>query len=106
VAKIRTHYRKAGTANITPPAFGPGGFVPIPVDPIHAHKVRSYHGNSKIGSGKNISEGPSYAPLLPHARALKFSHQEIGVEKEDNKTYLNHCSPDIFLHGKNTDSSH
>jgi hypothetical protein len=59
------------------------------------------HGNSKIGSGKNISDGPSYAPLLAHTRALKFSHQEIGIKQEHDKPNLDHRSPGILLHGKN-----
>jgi len=61
---------------------------------------RGYRGDFKIGSGKNISDCPSYPPLLPHPRALKFSHQEIGIEQEDDKSHLDHRSPDIFLHGK------
>jgi hypothetical protein len=61
---------------------------------------RGYRGDYKIGSGKNISDCPSYAPLLPHPRALKFSHQEIGIKQEDDKSHLDHRSPDIFLHGK------
>src|SRR5208282_6266872 len=28
---------------------------------------RGYGGNGKIGSGKDISDCPSYTPLLPHA---------------------------------------
>ena len=40
---------------------------------------RDYRGDLKICSGKNISDCPSYASLLPHPRMLKFSHQEIGT---------------------------
>ena len=33
-----------------------------------------YHANSKIGSGKNISDCPSKTPPLSQAGALKFFH--------------------------------
>jgi hypothetical protein len=52
--------------------------------------------NRKIGSGKNISNRPRYSSLVTHTRALKFSHQEIRVKKEDNKANLNQWFPDIF----------
>ena len=61
---------------------------------------RGYRGNFKIGGSKDISNCPSDTPFLSHARALKFSHQEIRIEQEDDKTYLDHRSPDIFLHSK------
>src|SRR6202011_4208615 len=61
---------------------------------------RGYRGNFKIGSGKNITDSPNYTPFLPHASALKFSHQKIRIEQEDDKTHLDHRSPDIFLHNK------
>jgi hypothetical protein len=53
---------------------------------------RGDHRNFKIGSGEKISDGPSYTPLLPHARVFKLSHQEIRVEQEDDKAYLDHRS--------------
>jgi hypothetical protein len=59
---------------------------------------RGYRGNFKIGGSKHISDGPSYPPFLPHSRAFKFSHQKIRIEQEDDKTYLDHSSPSIFLH--------
>src|SRR5579863_4029845 len=61
---------------------------------------RRDHGDSKIRSGKYISDCPSQTPRLSHPRALKFSHQEIGIKQENNKGYLDHRSPDIVLHGK------
>jgi hypothetical protein len=59
---------------------------------------RGYGGNSKVGRGKNIFECRSYTPFLSQARALEFSHQEIGIKEEDDKAYLDYRSPDIFLH--------
>jgi hypothetical protein len=59
-----------------------------------------YHGDFKIGNRKNISDCPNDTPLPPHSRALKFSHQKVGIKQEDNKSHLDHRSPDIFLHGK------
>src|SRR6266446_3521384 len=59
---------------------------------------RGDHGNCKIGSGKHISDCPSHAPLLPHAGALKFSHQKIGIKQEDDKTDLDQRPPNILLH--------
>jgi hypothetical protein len=35
---------------------------------------------------------------LPHARALKFFHQKVGIKQEDDKTDLDQRSPDTFLH--------
>ena len=61
---------------------------------------RGYYGNFKICPGKNISECPDYASLPPHPGAFKLSHQKIGIKEEDNKTYFNQRSPDIFLHSK------
>ena len=58
---------------------------------------RGYRGDFKIGSGKNISDCPSYAPLFLHARALKFSHQKIGIKQENDKTYLDDRLPNTFL---------
>jgi len=60
---------------------------------------RGYCGNFKIGSRKDFSDCPSDASFLPDARALKFAHQEIRIEQEDDKTYLDHRSPGIFLQG-------
>ena len=59
-----------------------------------------YRGNSKIGDGKNISDCPTYTSALSQARALKFSHQEIGIKQEDDETYLDDRSPDLFLHSE------
>src|ERR1700746_344690 len=61
---------------------------------------RGDHSDFKIGNGENISEGPNYTPLLPHARTLKLSNQEIRVQQEDDKAYLDHRSPDTFHHGR------
>jgi hypothetical protein len=55
-------------------------------------------GNGEIGSGKNISDSPGYAALLPHAGALKFSHQKIGIKQENDKPYFDHRSPGILVH--------
>ena len=57
-----------------------------------------YDGDFKIGRSKDIPKRPGDAPLLSHAGALEFSHQEIGIEQKDDKTYFNHRSADIFLH--------
>jgi hypothetical protein len=56
-------------------------------------------GNFKIGDGKNVSDCPNYPPLPAHARALEFSHQEIGIKKEHDEADLDHRSEGIFLHG-------
>ena len=64
---------------------------------------RGYRGNFKIGSSKNIFDCPHYAPLHSHTGTLKFSHQQIGIEEEDDKAALDYSSQDIFLHG-NIDS--
>jgi len=55
-------------------------------------------GDEKIGSGKNISDSPGQASPLSSPRALEFTHQEIGIKKEDNETHLDHGSPHVFLH--------
>jgi hypothetical protein len=34
-----------------------------------------------------------------HLGAFKFSHQEVGIKQEYDKTDLDHSSPDVFLHG-------
>src|SRR5271169_5414329 len=61
---------------------------------------RGYRRNFKIGSGKDISDCPSHTLLLTHARALKFSHQQIGIKQKDDKTNFNDSSPNTFLHSK------
>jgi hypothetical protein len=61
---------------------------------------RCYRGNFEIGGGNYISDRPSYTPRLSHAGTLKFSHQKIGIEQEDDKSYFDHRSPDIVFHNK------
>jgi hypothetical protein len=61
---------------------------------------RGYSGDSKVGSGKDIFDCRGYASLLSYAGTLKLSHQEIGIKEEDDETYLDHRSVDIFLHGE------
>jgi hypothetical protein len=55
---------------------------------------RGYRGNFKIGSSKNIFDCPHYAPLHSHTGTLKFSHQQIGIEEEDDK-----ARPRLLLSG-------
>jgi hypothetical protein len=57
-----------------------------------------YCSNFKISSGKNIFERRGYASFLAEARALKFSHQKIGIKEKDDESYLDRRSQDIFLH--------
>jgi hypothetical protein len=59
---------------------------------------RGYDSDFKIGDGKNIFHRPNEAPLLTYTRALKLSHQEIGIKKKDYETYFDRRSPSIFLH--------
>src|SRR5208282_1160096 len=63
---------------------------------------RGHHGNGKIRCGKDVSDRPAHAPLLPHPRALKLSHQEVGIKEEDDKSYFDHRSREILLHRKST----
>ena len=42
---------------------------------------RRHYGNCKINAGKNISDCPHNAPILPHPRAFKFPHQEVGIKQ-------------------------
>jgi hypothetical protein len=58
----------------------------------HIPDERRNHGNFKIGAGKNIFDGPRQTSLLPHARPLKFSHQQIGIKQEDDETHLDHSA--------------
>ena len=37
--------------------------------------------------------------LCPVPERSKFAHQEIGIKQEDDKSHLDHRSPDTFLHG-------
>src|SRR5579864_1741325 len=60
----------------------------------------SDRGNFKIGHRNHISNSPNYALPLRDPRALKFSHQEIGIKQEDDKRHFDYRSPDVFLHGK------
>ena len=55
---------------------------------------------SKLAIVKTSSIAPHYAPFRPQTRTLKFPHQEIGIKQEDDKAYLDHRPPDIFLHPK------
>src|SRR5260370_5153408 len=43
---------------------------------------------------------PDDDTVLPYARPFKFSPQKLGIKPEDDKTYLDHRSPDIVLHSK------
>jgi hypothetical protein len=63
---------------------------------------RGDHGNLEVGRRENIYDCPRYTSLLTHARAFKFTHQEIGIKQEDDKTYFDNRSPDTFLHGNTT----
>ena len=54
--------------------------------------------NSEVGYSQNVDESPHKSPFPPHRRPLKFAHQEIGIEQEDDEPRLNHRSPDTFLH--------
>lgn len=51
---------------------------------------------SKLEDVRTSPIAQSYTPLLPHARSFSFSHQKIGIKKEDDKTHLDHWSPGIF----------
>jgi hypothetical protein len=53
---------------------------------------------SKLAAVKT-SPSAQAIPLFPHPRALKLSHQKIGIEQEDDKSYLDRRPPDVFLHG-------
>src|ERR1035441_8291038 len=64
-------------------------------------KKRSDQRNFKVGNRKDIADGPDESLLLSHAGVLKLPHQKIGIEQEEDKTYLDHRSPDIFLHSRN-----
>src|SRR6202043_2257203 len=55
--------------------------------------------NSEIGGSENVAESPHQSTLPPHARALKFAHQEIGIEQEDDESCFYHRSPDTLPHG-------
>ena len=52
----------------------------------------------QVGGRKDIVNGPHKASLPSHTRALEFSHQKIGVKKEDDESDLNRRSPDMSLH--------
>lgn len=55
--------------------------------------------NLKIRRRENICNRPKEPSLLPQTRALEFAHQQVGIEKEDDKTDLDDCSPDALFHG-------
>jgi hypothetical protein len=45
-------------------------------------------GNCEVVFGEDIGESPSQAAFLGDAGALEFSHEEIGIEQENNKGYF------------------
>jgi hypothetical protein len=55
-------------------------------------------GDGKIGQGEDIAQRPDDSPSNPNARALELSHQEVGIEQEDDEAYLDEGGPEIFLH--------
>ncbi len=57
-------------------------------------------GDFKIGGGTDIAQGPDQATLPPGAGAFEFSHEEIGIEEEEDEGNFDHRSQDIFLHGR------
>jgi hypothetical protein len=46
------------------------------------------YSNEEIGSSENIFKSPGEAFSAPHSRPFEFSHQKIGIEKENDKPYL------------------
>ena len=52
----------------------------------------------KIGRRKNVCDSPSQAHALSFSSVRKFAHQKVGIEQEDYKTHLDHCSPEGLLH--------
>ena len=59
-----------------------------------------YQTNYKIGHRKNIAKRPQQAILLTGAGTLEFSHQEICVKQEQNKSHFNQEFPDKFIHSR------
>lgn len=60
---------------------------------------RGDRGDFKVGGGEDVSERPGEAFLLANARVFKFSHEEIGIEQEDDESDFNRRSQGIFLYG-------
>jgi hypothetical protein len=56
---------------------------------------------SKLAAVKTSSFAQA-EPLFRPVPKPQISHQEIGIKQEDDKTYLDHRSPNIFPHGKTT----
>jgi hypothetical protein len=56
-------------------------------------------GDHKIRRREDICHRPSQPLLLTQSRALKFSHEKIGIKKEDDEADLDHRSPNVLFHG-------
>ena len=54
--------------------------------------------DQKIGPCKDILDGPGQASRVSCPGALKFPHQESGIEREDNKEKFAYRSQNIFFH--------
>src|SRR5579862_3160478 len=57
-----------------------------------------HHRDREIARGEDVAHGPEQTFGLARAGALKFTHQQIRVEKEDDESNLDHQSPPALLH--------
>jgi hypothetical protein len=62
---------------------------------------RGDNGDRKIAGCQNVDDCPKQAHFPSFSRALKFTHQKVGVEQKNNEARLGHSSPYCFLHHLN-----
>jgi hypothetical protein len=54
--------------------------------------------NSEVRLSENVANRPEKSLGSPHAGALEFSHEQIGVKKENDKANLDQRSAKISFH--------